>query len=868
MIAASLSLLLLASAKALPNAVTLIVLALMFVTGCSLELSENIVPSNQLKRLLDEARIQSDSPMEITGVLDDSPQNSPDGFYLILHVERVRSKEGEQSAAGEVGMFAPVRLREYSIEYAALNLQYGTRIRVRAKLDRSNNFRNPGVSSFTEYLDRKGFDATALIKDPRSVERLGDAPVFPPMRWISTWRDRLEVQINRTFSTETAGVLLAAFLGNRYFLSRAAAERFRAGGTFHVLVISGLQITVVGGLVLLLVRRLSRNRWVQFLCSATLLWAYAVAVGGDASVVRAALMFSFVALAPVVWRQARSLNTLAGAALILLVWRPAELFDPSFQLTFVSVFAIIALAVPLLKRMSDIGGWRPAQQSPYPPNCSRTIRCCCEALYWRQRAWTAELAGSNYQYRLFKSEWALWLDRYRVQALLRFLISALIVTASVQLTMLPIQILYFHRLSPSSFVLNIIVSVLMAVLAITALLTLLLAPISAAIGAWPAIITNGVNWAMVHSVDPFTIFNLDSIRLPEYSEEAVFIYVLYYVPLLLLIRRVWQWNPVGPPTISTNNTSTSIAIVGQLLLVSIVLFHPLSAGFSDDRLRVDFLDVGQGDSALVTMPNGSTLLVDGGGKPLFRRPTTIEKTESSEDFQRDTRSIGEAVVSEYLWWRGLDRIDYLLATHADADHIDGLSDVARNFQVRAAFVARTPAADPEYQRFATTMNSEKVPITLVAAGDELQFDSATLDVLWPKPASADAPSRNNDSIVMRVALGERAILMTGDIEKAGEAAMLSSGANVAADVIKVPHHGSRTSSTAPLEAACHPSLAVISVGLTSMFGHPHREVVESWSRSGAMVLTTGKCGTITITTDGHDMTLRTFIQCPEAHTVR
>jgi len=94
---------------------------------------------------------------------------------------------------------------------------------------------------------------------------------------------------------------------------------------------------------------------------------------------------------------------------------------------------------------------------------------------------------------------------------------------------------------------------------------------------------------------------------------------------------------------------------------------------------------------------------------------------SEENFERETRSIGEAVVSEYLWWRGLDHVDYILATHADADHIDGLNDVARNFAVRAALVARTPFKDEEYARFARTLAERNIPLRLIGAGDVLKL---------------------------------------------------------------------------------------------------------------------------------------------------
>jgi competence protein ComEC len=229
-------------------------------------------------------------------------------------------------------------------------------------------------------------------------------------------------------------------------------------------------------------------------------------------------------------------------------------------------------------------------------------------------------------------------------------------------------------------------------------------------------------------------------------------------------------------------------------------------------------------------------------------------------FERDTRSIGEAVVSEYLWWRGLDRIDYILATHADADHIDGLNDVMRNFDVGNAFVARTPGNDPEYAKFAETLRPRQIPQSVLAADDELKFAGVTITVLWPPAADNNAPSRNNDSIVLRLKYGQRIIMMTGDVEKEGEAAIIGANIDLHADVVKVPHHGSRTSSTEAFVAATHPRLAIISVGTTSMFGHPTREVVERWQASGAEVMTTGTCGTITVTTDGRDLVVRRFIQ--------
>jgi competence protein ComEC len=279
--------------------------------------------------------------------------------------------------------------------------------------------------------------------------------------------------------------------------------------------------------------------------------------------------------------------------------------------------------------------------------------------------------------------------------------------------------------------------------------------------------------------------------------------------------------------------------------MAVLIFHPFSAGV-EGKLRVDFLDVGQGDAALLTTRDGRTLLVDGGGR----------NTDKNRSKTVLGRGIGEAVVSEYLWWRGLDTVDYVLATHADADHIDGLNDVLRNFTVNAALVGRTPPDDPQFSKFAQTLSATSTPTTTLQAGDVIRFGDVAIHVLWPPAAiSPNEPSRNDDSVVLRLTLGKRSILLTGDIEKSAERALSASAESLQADVVKVPHHGSRSSSTVPFVAATRPPFAIISVGQSSIFGHPHAEVVERWQASGAEVLTTGKCGTITVTTDGTDLTV-------------
>jgi len=836
-------------------------LSSFFFAGLALTVIEKqpILP-NSLKQLHADGCLDDRQPALLTGVLEQPPELSADRVYLVLRLQEISSETLEGQVNGSVALSTLFKTANDRQEYQSLQLRYGTRIRVKATLNWADQFRNPGVSTLTEYLDRKGFDASGLIKQTTAIVRLDETSVFWIRALLYRWREVIQQTIDERFSPETAGVLDAALLGNRHNLSRSTVERFREGGTFHVLVISGLHISFIGGLVVLMVRRFTRRRIFHFVISNAVVWGYSTAVGAETSVVRAALMFTIVSFGGVLFRSAGALNALGAAGLIILVNKPSDLFDPSLQLTFLSVFAIVTIAWPLLQNLRAIGAWRPTRSSPYPPNCSRFVRTFCEALYWSEREWRTHLEKSPHTYRLFKTPIAVWLERNSLQRLCSYAFNAIVVSLAVQLVLLPLLIIYFHRVSISSLILNIVVSILIAALGFVALVAVLIAQASITLATPLIQLANLISWVMIHSVEPFSSLHIASFRLPEYTGWSASIYVLYGVPLVLLVNSLSRWRPLNAPRPKRTRSSAAVwTLIGlQILLLCVVFIHPFSSARPDGRLRIEFLDVGQGDSALITMPDGTTLLIDGGGRPLFFKPFS---NDQSEFVDRDVRSIGETVVSEHLWWLGLDSVDYVLATHADADHIDGLNDVIRNFAVRSALVARTPGKDPEYAKFAQTLSAMKTHVETIQAGDRLHFSSVTINVLWPY-ASNDpgASSANNDSVVLQLTFGENSILFTGDIEKEAEVQILNSNTDLHADIVKVPHHGSRTSSTEEFVKATAPKYAIISVGQKSMFGHPHREVVERWLANGAQVLTTGNCGMITVMMDGKTMNLSKFVQ--------
>ncbi len=847
--------------------VSAIFLFLAFIGAGALHFSVvNRIPNgNRLKHLYDSAQIVSGDPAEVEGLLVKAPETLAGGTFVYIRAERIRYKGQNFGVSGNVRLFTPIPNDVIDSEYKDLGLQYGSRILVACELKREDNYLNPGVGSQIEMLDQQGIDAICTVKSPLLIEKLSDSNNLNPMATVYRIRQTVIDQFRNTFDSSTSAVLIASLFGNKYFLDKRTAEVFREGGTFHVLVISGLHITFIGGLLLLIVRIFTQNRLVQFVVACSSLWIYALAVGSEVPVIRATLMFTILLFPFVINRRGTLLNALGASVLILLVWRPEDLFSQSFHLTLVSVSAIITMAFPLIEKMRAIGAWSPTIEMPFPPNVSNALKCLCETIYWHENVWKRDLARQIWTAKLFKSPYLPSLARKGLQNSVRYVAEGLIVSIVVQIWLLPILIVYFNRLSFFGVILNLWVGINIAIESITAVIAVLLMQFSESLAVPIIKLSELLNWALISIPQVLIEFDLASQRVPVYSGNLKVIYPLYFVPLIALTFILNFWNPFCTRTLAHASRKRLFCCVGLVISLAVtgvlIIFHPFSAPSADGRLKIDFLDVGQGDSALITFPNGETMLVDGGGRMNFGKTRVqVGDDEPADVFEPDTRSIGEAVVSKFLWEKGYSSVDYLLATHADADHIQGLSDVADNFSVRKAFFGKTPFDNEEFAKLYSVLAKKRIGVETILRGDIISIGGVKIEVIFPALAqTATAMSDNNDSIVLRLVYGNRKFLLTGDIEKETENILVTTSA-LEADIVKVAHHGSRTSSIPEFVSATKAVYAIIPVGRKSPFGHPHKEVIGRWRESGAKILTTGERGTISISTDGVDLKVDTFIK--------
>lgn len=270
----------------------------------------------------------------------------------------------------------------------------------------------------------------------------------------------------------------------------------------------------------------------------------------------------------------------------------------------------------------------------------------------------------------------------------------------------------------------------------------------------------------------------------------------------------------------------SIQIVSGILALTLLLAGREVWLFAHGKTVIHFFDVGQGDSALVVSPSGKQILIDGG-----------------PDFSA-LEGLGKAMPF-------LDRtIDLLILSHPQSDHILSFPEVLWRYRVNAVLMTGVAYNLARYDKFLTIMKEQNIPVIIADPAKDIDFgDGLVLDIAWPPPDlfGKKLKAVNNSSVVLRVIEGNHSALFTGDIEASEENEVLRSGASLRADIIKVPHHGSRTSSSTGFLLAVQPKIAVISAGKDNTYGHPNKGIVERYRKSGIDVMTTMGEGTITLT---------------------
>lgn len=664
---------------------------------------------------------------------------------------------------------------------------YGDIITMNGRFLEPFGYRNPGGFDSPAFLARQGIFATLSVRSFHdvSVTRAGRGFV----RSIQDMRERIRRHFLQAISGQGSAILQAMTLGEEGGLTDETRDRFMAAGVTHILSISGSHLGLVAFTCFGLLRwlffllpepvylRLTLHtdpRKIAAACTVFPVVFYALLAGGQTATIRSLIMILAVFFSVLLDRENKLLHSLATAGAVILIADPLALFEISFQLSFLSVLSIGYVVTSWNELVVPSEG--------FFPKCGRGI-------------------------------------------LLLLLVSVTAGFASA-----PLVAYYFNQVSLVGIVSNVIVVPFAGFVVVPLGLTSGL--LSLALDRLPVPVLNqAAADAFAGLVALFSRFPLAGLHLPSPGIPVLLASGVLLSSAAVLARTLLaaRFRPF-----EHSHRVPRIAVFSLALSAAVLLLSVLPFGMSRQP-RITFLDAGQGDCALVELPSGKTILVDGGGT-------------------RDNRfDLGRRVLAPYLWDRGISKIDLLVLSHPHPDHMNGLFSILRLFDVGEVWVHGLDTHLPGYDELVATMRERNIQQRTVSAGTPpTRIGEAELTVLHPRQGFT-ARSRkafdaeNNRSLVVRMGLGGMSFLFTGDIGEEAERAIIRTGGKLACDLLKVPHHGSRTSSSEAFLSRLRPGAAIISVGRGNTYRHPSEETVERLERSGARILRTDRDGAVIVT---------------------
>jgi competence protein ComEC len=781
-----------------------------------------------------------DQKWQIIGIIDQKP----------LKDERRQKFSLRAETLGKKNQFFPVTgIIRVTVYGASPELARGDRISFRASIRSIRNFENPGRFDYQRYLAFKKIWASTYTLGNRVVILYKtNAPFFPSL--MDDARNNISVLIAKTKEGEHRGVLKALILGERYQISPSLREAFNRAGVGHLLAISGLHIGIVGSAAFLLFswllarfRLLLWNAWTKkgaAILSLLPILIYALLAGMSPSTQRALIMVSIFMMTFLFKRDQDLINTLALAAMLILIIYPPSLFSISFQLSFTAVFSIIY-------GLHHLSSHRKTNKIPLQGN------------------WRFTVLNKLFTF---------------------FLVSMFAIGGT-----LPMVMFYFNQISLVAPIANLFIVPLVGFLVVPlGLLAVFLCPLSMAVAtgciktcalvlAWsldivrffsdlpfaaiktvtPSYLEIGcyylLIWALINaklfpqktSTEPENIGQKKTRDIFEDQKKPDLTQRSLYKLIGGKFRRLLQ--RLKPGALSRQQFAKIIA-VAVVLIFTVDVCYWCYQRLWRDTLRVTIIDVGQGNAALLELPGGYCMLLDGGG---FSDYSVFD--------------MGARVIAPFLWQRKIKTIDTLILTHPNSDHLNGLIYIARHFDIKNLWSNDESRNTLGFKKFREVIEDKKIQRPKFQdLPRNVRMNGVEFNILYPpkdffnKTKTDTWRTPNNNSLVVKVIFGSHSFLFPGDImAKAEKELSVLAGNNLKSTVLLAPHHGSGSSSTPPFLAKVQPQYTIISIGWHNRFNFPHPSVIAGYKKIGCKIFRTDIHGAITLSSDGKSLEVTPFV---------
>ncbi|MBI4640039.1 MAG: DNA internalization-related competence protein ComEC/Rec2 [Candidatus Tectomicrobia bacterium] len=720
----------------------------------------------------------------LKGVVSSAPEYLSDRTRLYLDAEKIFLEGKEKETTGKVMITLYERVE---------TIRYGDRIVVRdIRLRSPRNFLNKGSFDYESFMRGRGIYATGGVSRGDKitiVERGVRSALFSV---VYDFKEAMLRGIDRAVQEPQASMMKATILGERRTLNEEVQEVFTRSGIIHLISVSGLHVGFVAWMFFVMFRMLSS-------------------------------LILFDALPPLPWIIRPSRVAILLSIFPVLLY--ALLIGDNAPTTRSTIMAVTYLLAALLGRGKDL--------------LNLLSLAALIILFWHPQAildasfqlsfllvliiiWAVSVLPNL---KLFqKEESSIMLDLQRKIA------AFILVSLSVTVGSFPLIAYHFNQITPLSFFTNLIVIPLSSIAIPLGLIGAGLAPFSEFLST-PLLKGTGVLFEVIYFVAKrVASLSIATFDIPTPSLVTV---VSCYLLLFTLLHLKRRWL-------------SRVAVAISFCAVVLSLIWQLIPPSPDGKLRVTFLDVGQGEATFMKFPDGQTMLIDGGGSTF------------------GTLDIGRAVVVPYLYATRIGKIDLMVATHPHPDHIKGLQSVAQLFKVDRFWSSGVSSWNEEYQKLQAILEGKKVRGENVLRGMIWEPGSGVkVSVLHPtdhslKILSKGEKAENNNSVVIKVTHGEVSFLMTGDLEKEGERDLLQSGLDLQSTILKAAHHGSKTSSTEPFLKKVNPQIAVISLGSENRFGFPDSRVLQRYGDQGVKVYRTDLGGAIEVVSDGKEYKITTY----------